>query len=136
MPDSSAESAAEAVTAPVPAAGEDRLHVVFGTGQVGRVLAVMLAARGCTVRVVSRHRPAALADRIEWRAADAADTDAASDAAKGAAVIYQCLNAPYTEWPERFPRCSEAHWQQPSGPARYWSAWKTSTATAQPGASR
>ena len=103
MPDSSAESAAEAVTAPVPAAGEDRLHVVFGTGQVGRVLAVMLAARGCTVRVVSRHRPAALADRIEWRAADAADTDAASDAAKGAAVIYQCLNAPYTEWPERFP---------------------------------
>jgi nucleoside-diphosphate-sugar epimerase len=103
MPDSSAESAAEAVTAPVPPAGEDRLHVVFGTGQVGRVLAVMLAGRGLTVRVVSRHRPAALADGIEWRAADAADPDAASDAATGAAVIYQCLNAPYTEWPERFP---------------------------------
>src|SRR4029077_9412950 len=23
--------------------------------------------------------------------------------AKGASVIYQCLNAPYTQWPERFP---------------------------------
>jgi nucleoside-diphosphate-sugar epimerase len=96
-------SAAEAVAAPVPPVDEDRLHVVFGTGQIGRVLAVVLAGRGVTVRVVSRHRPAALADGIDWRAADATDPDAASEAAKGAAVIYQCLNAPYAEWPERFP---------------------------------
>jgi nucleoside-diphosphate-sugar epimerase len=96
-------STASAVAAPVPPAGEGRPHVVFGTGQVGRVLAAMLAGRGLTVRVVSRHRPAALADGIEWRAADAADPEAASDAAKGAAVMYQCLNAPYAEWPERFP---------------------------------
>jgi nucleoside-diphosphate-sugar epimerase len=82
---------------------EDRLHVVFGTGQVGRVLAVMLAGRGFKVRVVSRRRPTGLAEGIDWRAADAANLDAASDAAKGAAVIYQCLNAPYTQWPERFP---------------------------------
>jgi nucleoside-diphosphate-sugar epimerase len=54
------------------------LHVVFGTGQVGL----------------------ALADRL---AANATDLDAASDAAKGASVIYQCLNAPYTQWPELFP---------------------------------
>jgi len=96
-------STANAIVAPVPPAAEDRPHVVFGTGQVGRVLAALLADRGLTVRVVSRHRPAALADGIEWRAADAADPEAASDAAKGAAVMYQCLNAPYTEWPERFP---------------------------------
>jgi nucleoside-diphosphate-sugar epimerase len=96
-------SAAEPVAAPVRPVDGDRLHVVFGTGQVGRVLAVMLAGRGCTVRVVSRHRPARLAGGIGWRAADATDPDAASDAAKGAAVIYQCLNAPYAEWPERFP---------------------------------
>lgn len=30
------------------------------------------------------------------------DPEAASDAAKGASVIYQCLNAPYTQWPELF----------------------------------
>jgi nucleoside-diphosphate-sugar epimerase len=49
------------------------------------------------------HRPAGLPGGIDWRAADAADPDAASDAAKDAAVVYQCLNAPYTQWPERFP---------------------------------
>ena len=85
-----------------PAMGEDRLHVVFGTGQVGSALAVHLAGQGIAVRAVSRHRPAGLAG-VDWRAADAADPEAAADAAKGAAVIYQCLNAPYNQWPERFP---------------------------------
>ena len=57
---------------------------------------------GNAVRAVSRHRPPALAG-VDWRAADAADPEAAADAAKGASVIYQCLNAPYAQWPERFP---------------------------------
>ena len=83
--------------------GEDRLHVVFGAGQVGRALAAHLAGLGLAVRVVSRHRPTALPGGADWRAADAADAEAAADAAKGASVIYQCLNAPYTQWPERFP---------------------------------
>jgi nucleoside-diphosphate-sugar epimerase len=94
---------AEAFTAPDPLAGEDRLHLVFGTGQVGRVLAAVLAGRGLSVRVVSRHRPPELADGIDWRAADATDLDAAADAAKGASVVYQCVNAPYNKWPELFP---------------------------------
>jgi nucleoside-diphosphate-sugar epimerase len=82
--------------------GKDRLQVVFGAGQVGSALAGHLAGRGIAVRVVSRRRPAALPG-VDWRAADAADAEAAADAAKGAAVIYQCLNAPYNQWPERFP---------------------------------
>lgn len=86
-----------------PPAGEAGLQVVFGTGQVGRALAACLAGRGVAVRAVSRHRPPGLADGIDWRAADAADPDAAADAAKGAAVVYQCLNAPYPQWPELFP---------------------------------
>jgi nucleoside-diphosphate-sugar epimerase len=53
--------------------------------------------------VVSRHRPAGLADGVDWQAADASDPDAATDAARGASVIYQCLNAPYTDWPRSFP---------------------------------
>ncbi len=77
--------------------------MVFGAGQVGRVLAAVLAERGLSVRVLSRHRPPELADGIEWRAADATDPDAAGDAAKGATVVYQCLNAPYAQWPELFP---------------------------------
>ena len=39
----------------------------------------------------------------DWRAADATDPAAAADAAEGASVVYQCLNAPYTKWPELFP---------------------------------
>jgi nucleoside-diphosphate-sugar epimerase len=85
-----------------PVTGEDRLHVVFGTGQVGSALAAHLADSGLAVRTVSKHRPATRPG-IDWRAADASDPEAAADAAKGASVIYQCLNAPYAQWPERFP---------------------------------
>jgi nucleoside-diphosphate-sugar epimerase len=83
--------------------GEDRLHVVFGTGQVGSALTAHLARQGIAVRAVSRNRPPALAGGCDWRAADASDPGAAAAAAKGASVVYQCLNAPYTQWPERFP---------------------------------
>ncbi|HEV2239483.1 MAG TPA: NAD-dependent epimerase/dehydratase family protein [Streptosporangiaceae bacterium] len=83
--------------------GEDRLHVVFGTGQVGSALVAHLAGLGVAVRAVSRNRPAMLADGADWRAADVTDPEAATDAAKGASVVYQCVNAPYTQWPELFP---------------------------------
>ena len=81
----------------------DRLHVVFGTGQVGSALAAHLTGLGVAVRTVSRSRPATLAGGVDWRAADVSDPEAAADAAKGAAVVYQCVNAPYTQWPELFP---------------------------------
>jgi nucleoside-diphosphate-sugar epimerase len=82
---------------------ENRLHVVFGAGQVGRALATRLRDLGVPVRIVSRHRPSVPLDGVDWRAADATDPEAATDAAKGASVVYQCLNAPYTDWPKRFP---------------------------------
>ena len=82
--------------------------MVFGSGQVGAVLAAQLAGLGLGVRTVSRHRPSALADGVDWRAADVTDPEAAADAAKGASVVYQCLNAPYTQWPKRFPPLQRA----------------------------
>jgi nucleoside-diphosphate-sugar epimerase len=85
------------------AVGEHQLHVVFGAGQVGRALAARLVGQGRFVRVVSRHRPSALPNGADWQEVDASDPEAAADAAKGAAVVYQCLNAPYTSWPEDFP---------------------------------
>lgn len=81
----------------------DRTHVVFGAGQVGRALTARLVGLGLAVRVVSRNRPAGLGDGVDWRAVDATDPEAATQAAQGAEVIYQCLNAPYTDWPKRFP---------------------------------
>jgi nucleoside-diphosphate-sugar epimerase len=82
---------------------DDGLHVVFGTGQVGRVLASHLVGLGCPVRSVSLHEPSTRIDGVDWRAADVTDLEAATDAAKGASVIYQCLNASYTQWPRLFP---------------------------------
>ncbi len=80
-----------------------QLHVVFGAGQVGHALAARLASLDLSVRMVSRHQPSTPLDGVEWQAADATNPDAATEAAKDAAVIYQCLNAPYTDWPKRFP---------------------------------
>jgi hypothetical protein len=37
---------------------------------------------------------------IDWQAAEA---EVAADAAKGASVVYQCIDAAYTQWLERFP---------------------------------
>jgi len=81
----------------------DQLHVVFGAGQVGRALSGRLVELGLAVRAVSRNRPSELPDGVGWRAADASVPEAAAAAAAGASVIYQCLSAPYTDWPARFP---------------------------------
>jgi len=82
---------------------EEQVHAVFGAGQVGRALITRLVGLGLPVRVLSRQRPVGLADVIDWRETDAADPEAATEAATGASVIYQCLNAPYTDWPQSFP---------------------------------
>ena len=87
---------------------DSRLHVVFGAGQVGRALVAHLSGEGKAVRVVSRHRPQTLPDGVTSRPVDVTDGDAAVEAAEGASVVYQCLNAPYTEWPRRFPPLQRA----------------------------
>ncbi|MGB8197295.1 MAG: NAD-dependent epimerase/dehydratase family protein, partial [Acidimicrobiales bacterium] len=82
---------------------EHEMHVVFGSGQVGRVLAAHLAGLGLPTRVVSRRQPDQLPESVEWRGADVTDVQATLAAAEGATVMYQCLNAPYTRWQEMFP---------------------------------
>jgi len=82
---------------------EQRLHVVFGTGQVGSTLIAHLASLGVPVRAVSRARPATLPPGTHWQAADVTDTEAATEAADGATVVYQCLNAPHNQWPKLLP---------------------------------
>jgi nucleoside-diphosphate-sugar epimerase len=79
------------------------MHLIFGAGQVGLTLAARLAETGLHVRTVSRHRPSLLPGGVEWKFGDATDQLSALEAAKDASVVYQCLNAPYTKWPELFP---------------------------------
>ena len=79
------------------------LHVVFGTGAIGLATIETLAARGTPVRAVNRSGRTKVPDGVEALAGDAADAAFATEAATGAAVVYQCLNPPYTQWPALFP---------------------------------
>ncbi len=78
---------------------EEPLHVVFGTGQVGLSAWRRLAASGTAVRAVSRHCPAALADGVDSAGGGRHRPRGHRRrwVAKGATVVYQCLNAPYTQ---------------------------------------
>ena len=85
------------------------VHVVFGSGPVGRATAVALVGRGLPVRIVNRRGREAFGrdaealrevDRGDGRGPDAAF---ATRAAQGAASVYQTLNPEYHRWAEDFP---------------------------------
>jgi nucleoside-diphosphate-sugar epimerase len=77
----------------------DKLHVVFGTGQIGTRVARILLERGERVRVVAR-RGAAPAD-AELAAGDARDRAFAAAASRGAAVVYDTMNPLYQHWKQQ-----------------------------------
>lgn len=80
------------------------LHVIFGTGALGRAAAEELSRRGAAVRMVNRS--GALAEPpagVQVVAADLYDPDSVRQAANGAAVVYQCAQPAYHQWPENFP---------------------------------
>jgi len=78
-------------------------HVIFGTGAVGLALVEQLAAAGEQVIAVNRSGYADAPDGVEIAAGDVSDPGFTSNVARGAAVLYQCLNPPYTKWPDLFP---------------------------------
>ena len=84
--------------------GRER-HVVFGAGQVGSLLAERLLAQGHQVRVAKRSAGGVPAG-AEAMLGDAAREDFCTDAAAGAAVVYHCMNPPYSTkvWAELLPR--------------------------------
>ena len=82
------------------------LQVIFGTGPVGQAVARELIGRGKTVRMVNRSgtRPGGVPDSVSVVAGDVFAVNVAKELAQGAAVVYQCTNPPYNQWPELFPR--------------------------------
>ena len=84
--------------------GPAELHVIFGAGQIGTQLGDALLARGLRVRMVRRGGPRDSRPEMEWRQADITDRAAATEAARGAAVVYDCANpAEYHRWDEVLP---------------------------------
>lgn len=79
------------------------LHVVFGTGQIGRQLVDRLLARGLPVRSVRRSPEASRHPLHQTVQADLHDREAALRAAAGATVAYHCVNVPYHQWSAQLP---------------------------------
>jgi nucleoside-diphosphate-sugar epimerase len=79
------------------------LNVVFGTGAIGMAVIEHLAGQGQQVRGVNRSGRADAPEGIEIVGGDASDVGFATKASAGATVVFQCLNAPYNQWPELFP---------------------------------
>jgi nucleoside-diphosphate-sugar epimerase len=78
------------------------VHVVFGTGPVGRALIDALIERHLPVRAVCR-APSNLPDGVQTAAGDAANHAFAAAATSDAAAVYQCLSPPYHRWGDLFP---------------------------------
>ncbi|HEX7623938.1 MAG TPA: NAD(P)H-binding protein, partial [Anaeromyxobacteraceae bacterium] len=86
-------------------AGEE-LHVVFGAGQIGPLLAARLRAHGKVVRVVRKSAGTVPVEGVEVVRGDAMDAAFCIEATGGAQVVYHCMNTPYLAkvWLETLPR--------------------------------
>ncbi|MGL4651698.1 MAG: NAD(P)H-binding protein, partial [Caldilineaceae bacterium] len=80
------------------------LHVVLGTGPVGRATAAALRAEGHRVRMVNRSgRLAEAPEGVELCPADLYKPESVREVTAGAAAVYQAAQPGYTEWAEKFP---------------------------------
>jgi nucleoside-diphosphate-sugar epimerase len=78
-------------------------HVVFGTGQIGRLVAERLVSLGADVTAVNRTGRGAV-DGTHTVAGDATDPVFTAQVCTGADAVYFCLNAPhYDNWAREFP---------------------------------
>ena len=85
----------------------DSTDVVFGaTGGIGGAVVGELLRRGRRVRAVSRGGHAL--EGSEGVAADASDSAEAIAVARGARIVYHCVNPGYTRWPELLPTVSRS----------------------------
>jgi siroheme synthase (precorrin-2 oxidase/ferrochelatase) len=81
----------------------DEVHVVFGTGPVGLAVMRELHGQGKRVRLVNRSGAAAAPLSVEVVKGNAADQAFTRQVCQDATVVYNCVNAPYTDWAELFP---------------------------------
>jgi nucleoside-diphosphate-sugar epimerase len=80
------------------------LHVIFGTGPLGRSVGEELVKRGKQVRMVNRSGKAdGLTQTIEIVAGDAYSPEFTRHITQNAEVVYQCAQPEYHQWTEKFP---------------------------------
>ena len=86
------------------------LHVVFGTGALGKWTTRELVKMGKQVRVISHSGKAdpRLPEGVEIVQGDAYDTQHNIEVTRGATAVYQCAQPLYHEWAEKFPSMQKA----------------------------
>ena len=79
-------------------------HVIFGTGAIGRAIAVELVSRGESVRMVNRSgKMDEIPAGVEVVASDLYDQARVKQVTRDASVVYQSSQPSYFEWPAKFP---------------------------------
>ncbi len=81
--------------------------VILGAGPMGRAIALVLAARGQAVTVVTRDGRD-IGSGVMARKADLSKADQTIAACQGAGAIYFCAAPPYHRWNADFPALQEA----------------------------
>jgi nucleoside-diphosphate-sugar epimerase len=76
------------------------LHVIVGSGQIGPQVAERLLARGLRVRLVRRGTFRDTPAGAETVVANVSDPNDATQALRGASVVYHTANPRYHRWPE------------------------------------
>ena len=85
------------------------LHVVFGTGPLGKWTARELVKMDKTVRMINRSgKVDRLPAGIEVVASDAYDLNKNTELTRGATTVYQCAQPRYYEWVDKFPQLQNA----------------------------
>lgn len=84
---------------------ETKKNVVFGSGPLGQSVAAELQRKGQPVVMVNRSskKPEGLNGLVKMVAGDAYDPEFTRSVVMGAAVVYQCAQPNYWEWPAKFP---------------------------------
>ncbi len=80
------------------------IHVILGTGAIGRAVAEELVKRGESVRMVNRSgKMDEVPAGVEVVASDLYDPSRVREVTRGVKVVYQSAQPLYHEWPEKFP---------------------------------
>jgi nucleoside-diphosphate-sugar epimerase len=89
---------------------QNEMHVIFGTGALGKWTARELVRLGKQVRMVSHSGKAdpRISAEVEVVQGDAYDTRHNIEVTKGAVAVYQCAQPQYHEWVEKFPPMQKA----------------------------
>ncbi len=83
-------------------------HLIVGAGPVGTATALLLAAEGDRVRLVTRSGSGPSHPLITRIAADATDAERLAELCGGVATVFNCANPPYHRWARDWPPLATA----------------------------